>query len=113
MIETTHTSVVLVGNNPLTAINLTCVIELSESVDTAVNVTIEWIGPDGIVVLPRSHVASINFSRSLHQFARYSSLISKIRSGHYMCQAGVTSPSEFINGYAVMRSQAHNIVSGI
>ena len=109
MIESTHTSMVLVGHSPPTSINLTCIIELPASVDTTVDVNIEWTGPGGVRFIPRNHSTSINFESD--QLARYSSLVTMIKSGGYMCQANVTSPSEFINGSAVA-SQVYDIVSG-
>ena len=108
-IESTHTSVVVVGYSPPTIIRLTCIIELPASVDTAVNVSTVWTGPSGAEFEPRNHISTINFGRSY--LARYSSLITVIKSGHYMCQTNVTSLLQFISGN-VMASQVHDIVSG-
>ena len=109
-IESAHTSVVLVGDSPSTSIYLTCVIELPASVDTRVDVNIEWTGPSKFS--PRTHTTSINFGRSSNRLARYSSLVTMIKSGRYICQANVTSPSEFINGNAVASQVYYDIVSG-
>lgn len=109
MIESTHTSMVLVGDRPPTNINLTCVIKLPASVDTTVDVSIEWTGPSGVEFMPRNHVTSINFESN--QLARYPSMVTMIKSGRYTCQANVMSPSEFINGNE-MASQVYEIVSG-
>jgi hypothetical protein len=103
--------VVLVGNSPPITINLTCIIELPDSVDTLVDVNIQWTRPGGIEFLPRSHTTSINFGRRSNRLVRLSSVTTAARNGNYMCQATVTSLSEFINGSA-MHSQVYEIVSG-
>ena len=98
---------VLVGYSPPTNISLTCIIELPASVDTPVNVSTVWMGPNEVEFIPRDHTSSINLGR------RYSSFVTvnNIKNGSYICQATATSSSDFING-TVMGSQVYNIVSG-
>lgn len=99
---------VLVGHSPPTNISLTCIIELPASVDTPVDVNIMWTGPHGAEFIPGFHHTMIYEN---NQPARYSSMVTMIRSGHYMCNTSVTSPSEFISGNA-MASQVYDIISG-
>lgn len=97
---------VLVGHSPPTNIHLTCIVELPASVDIPVDVSIVWTGPRGAEFMPGFHTIYES-----NQLARYSSMVTMIRSGRYMCNASVTSPSEFISGN-VMASQVYDIISG-
>ena len=79
---------IIVGSSP----NLTCTVELSPAIDMPVTVNTEWTGPALTTVTPTSIM--------MESLTRYTAMamVDAARNGSYVCQATVSSSSQFTTG---------------
>ena len=74
------------------SLNLTCTVELSQAVDIPVTVDTVWSGPSPVTVTT-TNLLTESLTRYL-----ILGMVDEARNGSYICQATVSSSSEFTTG---------------